>query len=671
MLLFPCSSSCTDECSSRGDGEWVACWPESQGDSVIELHPPRAAVEPEEYLQVSNLPAHGVPPPPPDQSCHSLSQSSNKWDRNDRSLSRQATAVVGFNEIAKENSQEEIEDDANCLPHILRRSDAMSELDLLAAVEEKQVGARLTAALSKAFSRLTLGSSCLRVSSALLDCDRDKVLREAIFGDYLAADGSVDAAAWYRHVQNELLPQRPVKSGGTSATMLRQRQDLLKDVLEDTNLPHGCGEVAELERPLSEYWINSSHNSYLQGNQLTSTSSTNAISSLLHNGCRVVELDVYDGAKYGMQGPCVLHGGTATTAVLFEACLEAIRDAAFETSHCPVIITLENYLSPEGQRDCAGLLQRVLGDALYVPSEMEDWPSPGELHDRFLLRDKSWRLEETSSPEQIPGRQPVRVAELHQLISIGNVKFHSFKLSAEWARTSSSFSEIKLSQILSKFGVQAMRRYTSRHIARIYPAGYRVDSSNYDPQDAWEAGCQLVALNGQKSVFFHPHAAWLNAGKFRGNGGCGYIPKPPHLLGRSGRPEPHRLAVTVLGGDGWEAFRDFDLIGPPDSYVCVEIAGTAADRKIETTSVYTARARTGSKAQPIWKQRFEFDITDASLAVMMLMAWDQDVDFDDLLGQYAFPLTELRPGWRRVPLLSSSGEVQDGNPALICRFEFI
>ena len=26
---------------------------------------------------------------------------------------------------------------------------------------------------------------------------------------------------------------------------------------------------------------------------------------------------------------------------------------------------------------------------------------------------------------------------------------------------------------------------------------------------------------------------------------------------------------------------------------------------------------------------------------------------------------------RGVPLLSSSGEVQDGNPALICRFEFI
>ena len=29
---------------------------------------------------------------------------------------------------------------------------------------------------------------------------------------------------------------------------------------------------------------------------------------------------------------------------------------------------------------------------------------------------------------------------------------------------------------------QAMRRYTAVHLARIYPAGYRVDSSNYDPQ---------------------------------------------------------------------------------------------------------------------------------------------------------------------------------------------
>jgi len=29
---------------------------------------------------------------------------------------------------------------------------------------------------------------------------------------------------------------------------------------------------------------------------------------------------------------------------------KAIKEAAFENSACPVIITLENYLSPDGQR---------------------------------------------------------------------------------------------------------------------------------------------------------------------------------------------------------------------------------------------------------------------------------------------------------------------------------
>jgi hypothetical protein len=39
----------------------------------------------------------------------------------------------------------------------------------------------------------------------------------------------------------------------------------------------------------------SGHNSYLQGNQLTSTAGTTTIEVGLRHGCRVVELDVYDG----------------------------------------------------------------------------------------------------------------------------------------------------------------------------------------------------------------------------------------------------------------------------------------------------------------------------------------------------------------------------------------
>lgn len=67
----------------------------------------------------------------------------------------------------------------------------------------------------------------------------------------------------------------------------------------------------------------------------------------------------------------------------------------------------------------------------------------------------------------------------------------------------------------------AVIAHTESQIMRTYPAGMRIDSSNFNPVIFWAFGIQSVALNYQTV----DTALHINSAMFEQNGGCGYVMK--------------------------------------------------------------------------------------------------------------------------------------------------
>ena len=218
-----------------------------------------------------------------------------------------------------------------------------------------------------------------------------------------------------------------------------------------------------------------------------------------------------------------------------------------------------------------------------------------------------------------------------------------------------SFSENKVRSMCKKKDGRKWAIYNQSHMTRTYPAGSRVDSSNYLPILPWSVGCQLVALNFQTA----DAALRLNDGRFRENGSCGYVLKPAALMDfheTTVTPRtPLKLSVRVLSGSCLPKPMEKRVGECIDPYVKVSVFDVKNGDK-EVSATFSTCVVYNNGFFPIWnEEKVTFTVENWTVAMLQLTIYDKDVGTkDDLVATASIPISCLRKGLRSVKLFDAT-----------------
>ena len=478
--------------------------------------------------------------------------------------------------------------------------------------------------------------------------------------------------------------------------------------------------VKDMSYSLPEYFVSSSHNTYLLAHQLYGKSAATAYETALRTGSRCVEIDAWDNDD-NEDEPKVTHGFTLVSSISFRAVCNTIRDVLVREKEAggaaPILISLENHCSPHGQRRMVEIMKEVFGDLLLdqtVPIEglsEASHPPLAALQSKVVVMVEYHLPEEADSEsdssdsesgsdddeEEKQGREEYKRKKEEAGPSIIIPELAALGVYAQSVKPKDNswydpgiladgphhhlinVSETQLSTHLPAHGAE-IAVHNSKHLMRVYPKGTRISSKNLNPVPFWGLGAQVCAMNWQT----FGRSMQLNDALFSGTDG--YVLKPAALraggngtLTRAGVKKTLRLRVAGATDVPVPAGRGADdpiypyltcTLHHPD-----QLSGKPPKRKTDAYepresafSSKTAWAKSPPE-EPVWDQLLEWEYDDNDLVFLrMLLKSDDGLSKNKTLCVAAERVAYLVSGWSFVRMLDLHGH--ESTCSILVWFDF-